>query len=60
MNISEQAKIIRREGVLFDRFDKEREDGVTTGFFYVWQGNEWFIRMKNSEVMSCRNLDIKA
>lgn len=60
MNITEQAKIIRREGVLLDRFEKEREDGVTTGFFYVWEGNEWFIRMKNGIVLSCRNLEIKA
>lgn len=60
MNIQKQAKIIRREGVILSRFDKEKEDGLVTGLFIVWQGNEWFIRMKNGVVMSCRNLDIKA
>lgn len=59
MNIQEQAKIIRREGVIVDRFDREKVDGVVTGLFIEWQGNEWFIRMKNGVVMSCRNLDIK-
>lgn len=59
MDIQEQAKIIRREGVIVDRFDREKVDGVVTGLFIEWQGNEWFIRMKNGVVMSCRNLDIK-
>lgn len=60
MNITEQAKIIRREGVILDRFDREKEDGVVTGLFIDWQDNEWFIRMKNGVVVSCRNLEIKA
>lgn len=59
MNIEEQAKIIRREGLIVDRFDREKVDGVVTGLFIEWQGNEWFIRMKNGVVLSCRNLDIK-
>lgn len=60
MDIQEQAKIIRLEGVILDRFDREKEDGFVTGLFIEYQGNEWFIRMKNGVVMSCRNLDIKA
>lgn len=59
MNIQEQAKIIRREGVIVDRFDREKSDGVVTGLFIEWQGDEWFIRMKNGVVMSCRQLDSK-
>lgn len=58
MDIQEQAKIIRREGVQLDRFDREKVDGVTTGLFYQWEGNEWFIRMHNGVVLSCRNLEI--
>lgn len=60
MNITEQAKIIRREGVVLDRFDVEKLDGLVTGLFIEWQGSEWFIRMKNGVVLSCRNLEIKA
>lgn len=60
MKIQDIAKIIRREGVILDRFDKEKEDGVVTGLFISWNGSEWFIRMKNGVVQSCRNLDIKA
>lgn len=58
MNIQEQARIIRREGIILDRFDREKEDGLVTGLFIEYQGSEWFIRMKNGVVLSCRNLEI--
>lgn len=56
MSIQEQAKIIRREGKILERFDKEDETGVKTGFFIEWQGAEWFIRMHNGEVKRVRKL----
>jgi len=47
---------IRREGKILDRFDKEKEDGVTTGMFIEWQGDEYFIRMKNGNIQNIRKL----
>jgi len=41
---------------LLDRFDKEKEDGVTTGMFIEWQGDEYFIRMKNGNIQNIRKL----
>ena len=55
-NIEEQSKIIRREGTILERFDKEKEDGVTTGFFIEWQGDEYFIKMHNGETKRIRKL----
>ena len=56
MNMQEQSKIIRREGVILERFDKEKEDGVTTGFFVEWQGSEYYIRMHNGQTKRIRKL----
>lgn len=58
MDIQEQARIIRRDGIILDRFDREKGDGLVTGLSIEYQGNEWFIRMKNGVVLSCRNLEI--
>ena len=56
LNMQEQSKIIRREGVILERFDKEKEDGVTTGFFVEWRGSEYFIMMHNGETKRIRKL----
>lgn len=56
LDIAEQAKIIRREGVILERFDKEKEDGVTTGFFIEWRGSEYYIRMHNGETKRIRKI----
>ena len=56
LSIQEQAKILRREGVILERFDKEKEDGVTTGFFVQWQGSEYYIRMHNGQTKRIRKL----
>ena len=55
LGIQEQSKIIRREGVILERFDKEKEDGVMTGFFVEWKGSE-YIRMHNGETKRIRKL----
>jgi len=47
---------MRREGKILDRFDKEKEDGVTTGMFIEWRGAEYFIRMKNGNTQNIRKL----
>lgn len=47
---------IRREGKILDRFDKEGEQGFTTGFFIEWRGAEYFIRMKNGNTQNIRKL----
>ena len=56
LDTQEQSKIIRREGVILERFDKEKEDGVTTGFFVEWQGSEYYIRMHNGETKRIRKI----
>ena len=56
LDIQEQSKIMRREGVILERFDKEKEDGVTTGFFVEWQGSEYYIRMHNGETKRIRKI----
>ena len=47
---------IRCEGKILDRFDKEKEDGVTTGMFIEWRSAEYFIRMKNGNTQNIRKL----
>lgn len=54
--IEEQSKIIRREGKILDRFDREKPDGIATGFFVEWQGAEYFIRMHNGQTKRIRKL----
>jgi hypothetical protein len=47
---------IRREGVILDRFDNQKVDGVVTGLFIDWKGSEYFIRMKNGQCMNIRKM----
>lgn len=54
--LSQQAKIIRREGVILERLDKEDDRGFRSVFFVEWQGYEWFIRMRNGEVTRIKRL----
>lgn len=54
--IEEQSKQIRREGVILERFDKEKTDGHHTGLFIEWQGAEYFIRMYNGQTKRIRKL----
>lgn len=49
-SIAEQAKILRREGKILERMDKEDDKGFKTAFFIEWQDNEWLILMHNGEV----------
>lgn len=55
-DLNAQANIIRREGVILERFDEEKEDGVTTGFFVEWRGSEYFILMHNGKTKRIRKL----
>lgn len=54
--LTKQAKTIMREGEVLDVFEHQREDGLVTGRFIKWEGDEWFIRMKNGEVKNVRKL----
>lgn len=54
--LNQQAKVIRREGVILDRIDKEDDRGFRSAFFVEWQGAEWFIRMRNGEVTRIKRL----
>lgn len=56
IDIQEQAKIIRREGKIVDRMDKEDEKGFRSVFFVEYEGSEWFIRMRNGEVTRIKKL----
>lgn len=56
-DLTKQAKTIMREGEILDMFVRQKEDGLVTGRFVKWEGEEWFIRMKNGEVKSVRKLD---
>ena len=56
MDVNEQAKIIRREGKILERLDKETERGFVSKFFIVWRGDEWYISMLNGEVTRLKNL----
>lgn len=53
--LNQQAKIIRREGEILERMDKEVID-FRSVFFVEWQGFEWFIRMHNGEVTRIKRL----
>ena len=54
--LTKQAKIIMREGEILEVFQRQTTDGFVTGRFVKWNGDEWFIRMKNGEVKSVRKL----
>lgn len=55
-DLSAQAKIIRREGKILERDDKQIEAGFRTVMFVEWQGSEWLIRMVNGEVTRLKEL----
>ena len=50
------ARIIRREGKILERFDKEDIEGCHSGFFIEWSGFEWLVKMFNGEVIWLRKL----
>ena len=54
--LNQQAKIIRREGEILDRLDKEDDRGFRSVFFVEYEGYEWFIRMRNGEVTRIKRL----
>lgn len=54
--LNEQSKVIRREGKILERFDREKPDGCHTGFFIEWRGSEYFIRMHNGQTKRIRKL----
>lgn len=54
--LNQQAKIIRREGKILERLDKEDEMGFRSVFFIEWQAFGWFIRMRNGEVTRIKRL----
>ena len=47
---------IRREGVILERLDKEKEDGFHTSLFVEWEGSEYYIRMHNGETTKLKRL----
>lgn len=51
-----QVKVMRREGKILDRFDKEIEQGFRTGMFIEWQGYEYLVRMLNGNVTHIKEL----
>ena len=55
-NLNEQAKIIRREGKILQRFDWENSKGFNSGFYVEWQGFEYRITMRNGEVVTLKKL----
>lgn len=54
--MNEQVKVMRREGKILDRFDKETEQGFRTGMFIEWQGYEYLVRMINGNVTKIKEL----
>lgn len=54
--LNQKAKILRREGVILERLDKEDDRGVRSVFFVEHEGHEWFIRMINGEVTRIKRL----
>ena len=56
LDIAEQAKILRREGVILERTDKEDDRGFRSVFFIEYEGFEWFVRMRNGEVTRIKKL----
>lgn len=54
--MEEMRKTILREGVILERFDKETDKGLKTGFFVEWNGAEYLIRMLQGQTLSIRKL----
>lgn len=49
-------KTILREGNILERFDKETDKGLKTGFFVEWDGVEYLIRMLRGQTLSIRKI----
>lgn len=56
LTLDQQAKILRREGVIMERIDKEDDRGFRSVFFIDHEGFEWFVRMRNGEVTRIKKL----
>ena len=56
LTLDQQAKILRREGVILERIDKEDGRGFRSVFFIEHEGFEWFVRMRNGEVTRIKKL----
>ena len=54
--LEQMRKTILREGNILERFDKETDKGLKTGFFVEWNGAEYLIRMLRGQTLSIRNL----
>lgn len=54
--LNDFAKVIRREGVILDRFDSEGDKGPKSGFFIEWDGDEYFLKMLKGDVTSLRKM----
>ena len=55
-DLNAQAKIIRREGKILDRFDWTNSKGCNSGFYIEWKGFEYRITMRNGEVVTLKQL----
>lgn len=51
-----KAKTIMREGEIIETFELQKEDGLVTGRFIMWNGEEWFVKMKNGVVVRVKKL----
>lgn len=56
VNMNEEFKVIRREGVILERFDWDNEKGCSSGFYVEWQGFEYRATMRNGEVLTLKKL----
>ncbi|MNF05210.1 hypothetical protein D3C87_2147340 [compost metagenome] len=52
--MNEQAKVIRREGVITDRSDFQDGRGMVTNLWIEHKGCNWWIMMVNGEVVSLK------
>ena len=56
LTLDQQAKILRREGGILERIDKEDDRGFRSVFFIDHEGFDWFVRMRNGEVTRIKKL----
>lgn len=54
--LEKMRKTILRKGNILERFDKETDKGLKTGFFVEWNGEEYLIRMLRGQTLSIRKL----
>lgn len=59
-SLQEQANLLRREGVILERFDQMKEDGFHTGLWIEHNNKEYAIKMKNGEVMWIKEFDFNS